>query len=212
MDYEAYLFDFDYTLANSEMGIVMCFKHVFERNGFKGIEDDAIKKTIGLTLEEAFMLLTGIKDRETIAGYRKQYVEKSDEVMVANTKLFPETLPMLRKLKEKGAKTGIISTNYRSRIESTNSLYGLDELIDLIIGGEDVETAKPSPEGVRKALERLKCCREKALYIGDSLVDARTAENAGVYFAAVTTGTTTAADFEASPHVKIMENLSELVN
>ena len=75
-----------------------------------------------------------------------------------------------------------------------------------------VETAKPSPEGVRKALERLKCCREKALYIGDSLVDARTAENAGVYFAAVTTGTTTAADFEASPHVKIMENLSELVN
>ena len=206
MDYEAYLFDFDYTLANSEKGIVMCFKHVFERNGFKGIEDDAIKKTIGLTLEEAFILLTGIKDPENISGYRKHYVEKSNEVMVANTKLFPETLPMLRKLKEKGAKTGIISTKYRYRIESTISLYGLDELIDLIIGGEDVETAKPSPEGVRKALERLKCCREKALYIGDSLVDARTAENAGVYFAAVTTGTTTAADFEASPHVKIMEN------
>ena len=38
MDYKAYLFDFDYTLANSEKGIVMCFQHVFERNGFKGIE------------------------------------------------------------------------------------------------------------------------------------------------------------------------------
>ena len=72
MDYKAYLFDFDYTLANSEKGIVMCFQHVFERNGFKGIEEDAIKKTIGLTLEEAFMLLTGIKDRETVAGYRKR--------------------------------------------------------------------------------------------------------------------------------------------
>ncbi len=211
MDYKAYLFDFDYTLANSEKGIVMCFQHVFERNGFKGIEEDAIKKTIGLTLEEAFMLLTGIKDRETVAGYRKQYVEKSDEVMVANTKLFPEALPMLGKLKEQGVKTGIISTKYRYRIESTISLYGMDELIDLIIGGEDVETAKPSPEGVWKALDRLECGREETLYIGDSLVDARTAENSGVHFAAVTTGTTTAADFETMPHVNIMKNLSELV-
>lgn len=211
MDCEAYLFDFDYTLANSEKGIVMCFQHVFERNGFKGIDDEAIKKTIGQTLEEAFMLLTGIKDRETVAGYRKQYVEKADEVMVANTRLYPEVLPMLKRLKEKGAKTGIISTKYRYRIESTVSLYGMDELVDLIIGGEDVETAKPSPEGVLKALERLECSREKTLYIGDSLVDARTAENAGVHFAAVTTGTTTAADFEAVPHVKIMRDLSELV-
>lgn len=211
MDCEAYLFDFDYTLANSEKGIVMCFQHVFERNGFKEINDEAIKKTIGLTLEEAFMLLTGIKDRETIAGYRKQYVKKSDEVMVANTRLYPEVLPMLKRLKDKGAKTGIISTKYRYRIESTISLYGMDELVDLIIGGEDVEMAKPSPEGVLKALERLECSREKTLYIGDSLVDARTAENAGVHFAAVTTGTTTAADFEAVPHVKIMRDLSELV-
>lgn len=211
MDYKAYLFDFDYTLANSEKGIVMCFQHVFERNGFKGIEEDAIKKTIGLTLEEAFMLLTGIKDRETVAGYRKQYVEKSDEVMVANTKLFPEALPMLRKLKKQGVKTGIISTKYRYRIESTIRLYGMDELIDLVIGGEDVETAKPSPEGVWKALDRLKCGREETLYIGDSLVDARAAQNAGVHFAAVTTGTTTAADFETVPHVSVMENLSELV-
>ena len=211
MDYKAYLFDFDYTLANSEKGIVMCFQHVFERNGFKGIEEDAIKKTIGLTLEEAFMLLTGIKDRETVAGYRKQYVEKSDEVMVANTKLFPEALPMLRKLKKQGVKTGIISTKYRYRIESTIRLYGMDELIDLVIGGEDVKTAKPDPEGVWKALDRLKCSREETLYIGDSLVDARTAQNAGVHFAAVTTGTTTAADFETVPHVSVMENLSELV-
>ena len=157
------------------------------------------------------MLLTGIKDRETVAGYRKQYVEKSDEVMVANTKLFPEALPMLRKLKKQGVKTGIISTKYRYRIESTIRLYGMDELIDLVIGGEDVKTAKPDPEGVWKALDRLECAREETLYIGDSLVDARTAENSGVHFAAVTTGTTTAADFETVPHVNVMKNLSELV-
>ena len=31
--YQAYLFDFDYTLANSSKGIVMCYRNVLERHG-----------------------------------------------------------------------------------------------------------------------------------------------------------------------------------
>ena len=50
--YGVYLFDFDYTLADSSRGIVMCFRHVLERHGYKGIDDHAIKRTIGKTLEE----------------------------------------------------------------------------------------------------------------------------------------------------------------
>ena len=33
MPYTAYLFDFDYTLADSSRGITLCFRHVLERNG-----------------------------------------------------------------------------------------------------------------------------------------------------------------------------------
>lgn len=32
--YQAYLFDFDYTLADSSKGIVMCYRNVLERHGF----------------------------------------------------------------------------------------------------------------------------------------------------------------------------------
>lgn len=35
--YKAYVFDFDYTLANSEKGIVMCFQLLFEAEGYDGI-------------------------------------------------------------------------------------------------------------------------------------------------------------------------------
>ena len=35
--YKAYLFDFDYTLADSSRGIVKCFRNVLERHGYKGI-------------------------------------------------------------------------------------------------------------------------------------------------------------------------------
>ena len=50
MKYTVYLFDFDYTLADSSRGIVTCFRSVLERHGYIGITDDMIKRTIGKTL------------------------------------------------------------------------------------------------------------------------------------------------------------------
>ena len=58
MKYTVYLFDFDYTLADSSRGIVTCFRSVLERHGYTGITDDMIKRTIGKTLEESFSILT----------------------------------------------------------------------------------------------------------------------------------------------------------
>ena len=54
MKYTAYLFDFDYTLADSSAGIVLCFRIILERLHYTDITDDAIRRTIGMTLEEAF--------------------------------------------------------------------------------------------------------------------------------------------------------------
>lgn len=52
--YQTYLFDFDYTLADSSRGIVICFRNVLERHGFHHIDDHTIKRTIGKTLPESF--------------------------------------------------------------------------------------------------------------------------------------------------------------
>lgn len=78
------------------------------------------------------------------------------------------------------------------------------------MGGEDVQTAKPSPEGLLYALEQLKADKATTLYIGDSTVDAETARAAGVDFAGVTHGVTTAEELARYPHVCIMASLDEL--
>ena len=64
--------------------------------------------------------------------------------------------------------------------------------MDIIVGGEDVKAAKPSPEGLLLAIKRLHVSKAETLYIGDSTVDAETAQAAGVDFAGVTHGVTTA--------------------
>ena len=54
MNYTTYLFDFDYTLADSSRGIVTCFRNVLNRHGYTRPTDNDIKRTIGKTLEESF--------------------------------------------------------------------------------------------------------------------------------------------------------------
>ena len=49
--YQAYLFDFDYTLADSSKGIVMCYRNVLERHGFHQVDDLSINPCCN-TLQE----------------------------------------------------------------------------------------------------------------------------------------------------------------
>lgn len=211
--YSLYLFDFDYTLADSGKAIVFCFRHVLDMHGYKNISDEAIKRTIGKTLEESFSILTGVTDDNILQQYKRDYVKKADVCMTEMTYLFPETVDVLKTLKDRGVKIGIISTKYRYRITSIFDYLGVsDSLVDIIIGGEDVEKAKPSPEGVLKAICHFNLDKNDVLYLGDSTVDAETAEAAGVDFAAILHGTTTRQELSSYPHVAICDDLWGCVN
>lgn len=208
--YNVYLFDFDYTLADSSRGIVMCYRNVLERHHHTGITDETIKRTIGKTLQESFSIMTGITDAETLEMYRKEYVKEADTHMTANTFLFPETIEVLTRLKTNGAKLGIISTKYRYRIMELLGKKLPENFLDIIVGGEDVQHPKPAPEGVLFAIGHLGCRKEDVLYVGDSTVDAETAQAAQVDFAGVLHGATTYDELAAYPHVAIMKTLAEL--
>ena len=212
MRYTTYLFDFDYTLADSSRGIVMCFRNVLERNGYTDVTDDAIRRTIGKTLEESFSILTGVTDADRLADFKQQYRKEADVHMTPNTRLFPETLDVLRALKERGARVGIISTKYRFRIHDTMDQHLPADFLDIVVGGEDVSRAKPDPEGLLHAITTLDVEKKDVLYIGDSTVDAETAQAAGVDFAGVTHGVTTADELARYPHRRIMASLTELLD
>ena len=209
--YGVYLFDFDYTLADSSRGIVMCFRHVLERHGYKCIDDHAIKRTIGKTLEEAFSILTGVEDAATLSLYRSEYVSYADGCMTANTRLFPETARVMAALRERGARTGIISTKYRYRIMEFVDSVLPHGTFDIVIGCEDVRAPKPSPEGLIMAARRLGVPTGDVLYAGDSTVDAETARAAGVDFMGILHGMTTREELAAYPNVLIAEDLTALL-
>ena len=208
--YRAVIFDFDYTLGDSTEGIIESANYGLEAAGHKAASRERIRKTIGLSLRETYRVLTGDGSEEKAEVFDKYFKEKADHVMVENTTLYQGAIQLLSALKEQGVQVGIVTTKYHYRIDAIMEKCHGTEYIDLIVGGEDVKVPKPDPEGGLLALDLWKLPKEEVLYVGDSLVDAMTAERAGVDFAGVTTGTTRREELEQYPCVGVYGDLDGL--
>lgn len=211
MNYSIYIFDFDYTLGDATNGVVESVNFALTKMNLPICKKDDIRKTIGMPLPETFTYLTKIEEPEQRIQFVKLFKEKADEIMTENTALYVDTVNVLSYLKSKEIKTGIVTTKYHYRIIEILSKFQINHLIDVIVGGEDVKNAKPNPEALLTAIQKLNAHKENVVYVGDSIIDAKTANNANVDFIAVTTGTTEKNEFLRFPHITVISTLSELL-
>lgn len=205
--YKALIFDFDYTLGDSTEGIVQSVSFALSQLHEKPKTTEEIRKTIGLSLKETYFALTESKDEQNAELFAIYFKQKADEVMVASTQIYEPVKEVFDSLRRKGYKIGIVTTKFHYRIDAILAQFHMNDMVDIIVGGEDVKTPKPDPEGLLYAIKQLQLEKRDILYVGDSVVDAKTAQSAEVDFAGVLTGTTTAEDFAKFSNVCIVNDL-----
>lgn len=210
LKYKAVIFDFDYTLADSSKGVYESVLYALNKMGYSCPEYDKVCKTIGLHLSQTFAVLTDNENDDDAVEFRGYFKEIADQVMAEKTIVFNEVRPAFEYFALKRIKCAIVSTKFRYRIKDILDRDGFTNFVDVIIGGEDVVKPKPDPEGLQKAISCLGLRKEDCLFIGDSLVDAKTAKNAQVGFIAVLTGTTERTEFEEYDPLYIIEKLDEM--
>ncbi|MGE5329308.1 MAG: HAD family hydrolase [Deltaproteobacteria bacterium] len=211
MSVKGLIFDFDYTLADSSKGAVECINYALQELGLKKRSEKEICKTIGMSLSNTFISLSGLQDPDLIEEFRKNFIKRADQVMADLTVIFEDVPETLEYLHSKEVKMAIVSTKFRYRIETILQRENLLDVFDVIIGGEDVSKNKPDPEGIIKAFEKIELPGEQCIYIGDSLVDAETARAADLAFVAVLSGETTREDFEKADVTGIINKFSDLI-
>jgi phosphoglycolate phosphatase len=211
MHYKGLVFDFDYTLGDSTDGIVICVNHALNQLGYAQAKRDLICRTIGLHLQEVYQVMVKAQGKEEKLGeeeeFSRLFIEKADRVMTENTRFFPGVLESLGQWKEQGYKLGIVTTKYRYRIEEILQKYQASNLMDAIIGADNVKRPKPDPQGLLWMASMWELPKEQLLYIGDSLVDAKTAQAAGVDFVGVASGTTTKEELQQYPHAAVFDGI-----
>ena len=206
----AIIFDFDLTLADSTKGIIECVNFALERLNLPRAGDERIKRTIGMSLEDTFLSLTGQTDNQNVSLFISNFVERADQVMVDLTSMFASVPATMERLIEMGFALGIVSTKFRYRIEEILARERLSSRFGVIIGGEDVAEHKPHPGGLTAAIARMQMDANDVLYVGDSTIDALTAERAKVPFIAVLSGATSKSEFDEVPKVAVIDDISAL--
>ncbi|NPV53094.1 MAG: HAD family hydrolase [Firmicutes bacterium] len=87
---------------------------------------------------------------------------------------------ILRDLIAVGVATAVATTDTHARAEATLRTAGLEDVINIIVGVDDVERGKPHPDAIFRVCKELGVSCREAVYVGDTITDMRTGHNASV--------------------------------
>ena len=104
-----------------------------------------------------------------------------------NTRPYDGILNMLAALRSAGVRVAVVSNKFDAATKALCAEY-FGDLVEVAIGERADVRKKPAPDTVYEALRELGVTAEGAVYIGDSDVDIRTAENSGMDCISVTWG------------------------
>lgn len=171
------LFDLDGTILDTNELIIQSFLHTFEGVTKEPVTRDHIIPNMGRPLVEQMQFFSG-RDAvdDLVQKYRKFNIERHDALV----KEFPYVPETLERLHAAGIKLGVVTSKVRVTTEMGLKLCGIYDYFGAIVTVDEVERAKPDPEGIRKALKKLGSDAEGALMVGDSHYDLEAASNAGI--------------------------------
>jgi HAD superfamily hydrolase (TIGR01509 family) len=115
----------------------------------------------------------------------------------------------LNTIRKAGMKTAVVTNRWMAKLAVEKS--GLGDLIDAVVGAEEVKNTKPSPEPVLLALKLLGVSNQDALYIGDTAIDMAAANSAHVDAVGVATGAISAKELISFGAKWACESLSGLL-
>ena len=208
---KAVLFDLDGTLVDSSEAIIKAVEKVLESKGLT-CNRAKVARMIGLPLENIFgVLAPNLSEQEIwqlVHEYRKYYMAHHLE----NTTIHPSAQMVLRKLKAKGFKLGIITTKYREPVMDVLSHFGIAELFDVVVTGYEVIKHKPAPDIVLEAAKRLRVDPKQCVVVGDSPLDVQAGKQAGAFSIALLSTTYTRKQLESTKPTIVIEEFEEILN
>jgi HAD superfamily hydrolase (TIGR01549 family) len=97
----------------------------------------------------------------------------------AKTRPFPGVVEMLEALHADGIALAIFTGAQRRAAAHLLATTGLERWFGIVVGGDDAGNAKPAPDGLQIACERLGVDPADTAYVGDTVADLQCAMSAG---------------------------------
>jgi phosphoglycolate phosphatase len=206
---QAVLFDFDGTLIDSYPAITASVNHVRSLYGLAPLDVAEVTPHVG---RGPGHLLAQTVGRGDPAANAAAYRDHHPTVLCSLTRLLPGAAETLAGLKQRGLRTGLCTNKPVAYTGELIRYLGVADLLDVVLGPEDVGRYKPAPDILLTALHRLDVAADRALYVGDMVVDIQTARAAGVAVWVVATGSETPGALDQAGPDRRLVSLSEILD
>ncbi|MEJ5327864.1 MAG: HAD family phosphatase [Candidatus Bathyarchaeia archaeon] len=187
--FEAAIFDWDGTLADTRRVVVASFQKAL-RDIHCEIDDDFIEKRIGIGSAETFREILRFTKRSFDEELIKQLVMKKiqNEIdLSADVRLFDGAIALLEQLQGR-VKLGLASMNDRKVIAHMLKTTGTQGFFEVVLTAADITRSKPDPEIFLKCASKLGVSSERCVVFEDSIFGVKAAKASGMACIAVTTG------------------------
>jgi beta-phosphoglucomutase len=208
--FEAAIFDWDGTLADTRKAIVVSFQKALKEINLE-VPTQYIERRIGIGASETFREILQAANRRVDEKVVKQLVETKSKVQIqlaSEVALFEGVHELLEALQGK-VKVGLASMNNRAVVMHLLELNGLADCFDVVLTVEAVSHSKPDPEIFLKTAEQLKTSPERCMVFEDSLFGVKAAKFARMGCVAVTTGVYSKAELEVETPDLIVKTLKD---
>ena len=211
MNIKLIIFDLDGTLIDTLSDIEHIFNYVLIKNGLGKKSKNFYKNNIGNGLDNLLRKClpdTFTGDFNVLSNLvRDRYKHKLN----TKTKIYDGIIPVLENLKKDKVNMAVISNKlHLLAVRSVETYFNSYEM--KVIGAEGGFPRKPSPDSTVHMLQYFNCSASDALFIGDSIVDVKTAQNASIRSVGVLWGNSTEEDFIKQKSDFILESPQEILN
>jgi len=166
------LFDWDGCLANTLPQWYLALKETFEELGLQAKDTELL-----LSMQDwAHLPKYGVTDIPEFANclYANFYRHLDDIT------LNPGANEILIQLHERQAKLAIVTSSPLMKLEPVINRLGISGLFETLITKDDVTNLKPHPEPLHLAMNRMGAQVNRALMVGDSVVDVQAGISANI--------------------------------
>ena len=193
---EAIVFDLDGTVADTATDIQHALNQALAAEHVAPIDVATVKTMIGagpeVLVQRALECRDANSDDDTVRRVTQAFHDHYDKGRNALSRLFDDVKPCLDELSAMGIRLGICSNKPESFCATLLQDLGVAHHFQAIQGSGTGLPHKPDPAPLLETFARLDAAPDRALYVGDSETDVKTARAAGIPIALVSHGYTVA--------------------
>jgi len=179
----AIVFDLDGTLVDSLADIAAAANRMLADQGYAPLPDKTIQRFIGNGLPklvERVILHCGL-NIERHSELTQVTLNHYSQASSAMTRPYPGVKDALRRLRAANIALGVCTNKPEAPARHILEVLDLAQFFDVVIGGDTVKSRKPDPAHLTATFEALGS-NDARVFVGDSEVDAETAQRAQVPF------------------------------